>query len=75
LLHPLPYTTNAAAVIPNEERNLFIEITSVFVIVSLRTIQNCRQINDFWIVRKLTMTNAEAFPNEERNLFLSPNYR
>jgi hypothetical protein len=31
---------------------------TVFVIVSLRTIQNRRQTNDFWIVRKLTMKNA-----------------
>jgi hypothetical protein len=29
-----------------------------FVIGSLRTIRNCRQINAFWIVRKLTMTDA-----------------
>jgi hypothetical protein len=38
---------------PNERNK-----PSAFVIVSLRTIQHCRQINAFWIVRKLTMTDA-----------------
>jgi hypothetical protein len=36
-------------------------ITSAFVIVSLRTIQKSLICRQFWIVRKLTMTDAEGF--------------
>jgi hypothetical protein len=42
----------------------FIPITTVYVIVSLRTIQKSLICRQFWIVRKLTMTkfcNVQIF--------------